>query len=220
MGGPAERAAAEPRRRSARTRADANLVVEPSAIYAATWPCARRISLGAMPTTSRRSFGASTKYQPVTSRAASPHGPGPVAEELADHRERGVRHGAGVRQPFDRRPVRSLGTATDCVGHELRLVAALERLDRREGQADFRCASRRRSAACAPSPRPPHGTPRRRTRSWTTGRSARRCPARPRSRAALGCEPVFDPEVDSTIGTSNALAALASQRTWSSTRSA
>jgi hypothetical protein len=76
-----------------------------------------------MPTTSRRSFGASTKYPAGDLAGRLAVRPGPVAEELADHRQRGVGDGAGMRQPLDRRPVRDLGTTADRVGHELRLAA-------------------------------------------------------------------------------------------------
>src|ERR1700684_993031 len=61
----------------------------------------------------------------------------PVTEELGRDGKCRCRHGAGVREPLDSRAMRDLGSTTDSVGDEHRVVAVLESLDRREREADL-----------------------------------------------------------------------------------
>ena len=120
----------------------------------------------------------------------------------------------------DTRSVRDLGSAADGVGHKLCLVTGLERLDHGEREADLglQCTEDQPLA-----PRRRHSVTERLTLE------------RVRRRRSIGLDalqfgsdrwqvgplvPDSTPMVESTIGTSNAFAALASQRVWSSIRAA
>src|SRR6202000_2776415 len=61
----------------------------------------------------------------------------PITKQLGDDRERRGRHSAGVREPLDRGAVSNLGSTTDGVGDEHRVVAVLQGLDRRERETDL-----------------------------------------------------------------------------------
>jgi hypothetical protein len=206
-----------PRRRAGRVPG-ARTAPHPRQVGAATvnapqrvpWAWAASFSASATPTADVR-LGTSRKYQLMTSRA------GPACG-VAQSRKSSVTTasavlGTRVRQPLDRRPVRDLGSATDCVGDDHRVVSVPQRLDRREVEADLGM-----QLADDRPPAPVRSTASRNATSSNAFIEVRSMGSRPSSSARIPgsvgpLKPYATPTVDNTIGISNALAALASNRT-------